>query len=112
MSQCGLEHLPRTQQCCSKEQVHVLQRGLTHSVLIQYKGSSEGTSDEPHGHPNSAWHHPNICQIKIPLPAVHLLAFEVFLHDENTHKKGNHWKNFLKNMCHFIGLDTLQNQSP
>lgn len=58
-------------------------------------------------HPNSTWHHSSICQTEIPVPTVHLMALKVFLLYENTHKKGNDWKSFLKNMCHFIGLDTL-----
>lgn len=61
---------------------------------------------------NSAWWHSTICQIEIPTTTVHILAFEVFLLYENTHKKGNHRKSFPKNICHFIALDTLQNQSP
>lgn len=46
------------------------------------------------------------------ITTVRLLAFKLLLLYENTYKKGSHWKSFLKNMYHFIGLDTLQNQSP
>lgn len=74
-----------------------------------YKVSDEAC--DLFNHCISAWRHPSICQIEIPIPTVHILAYKVFLLYENTYKKGNHWKSFLKNMCHFIGLDTLQNQS-